>query len=85
MRLTHVLTRCAAKVRAAARRVGQTLGLIRRTVSQALARAITPWVLRLLRSGAIVVSDQPFADPSLEALDLPPGIEPGRYFLRRLR
>ena len=53
--------------------------------SQALARALTPWVLRLLRPGAIVVSDQPVDDPALEALELPAGIEPGRYFLRRLR
>lgn len=53
--------------------------------SRALARAVMPGVLRLLKPGAIVVSDQPVDDPALEALPLPAGIDPGRYFLRRRR
>lgn len=42
MRLTNVLNRCAAAIRAAARRVGQSLGLLGRTVIQTVARAIVP-------------------------------------------
>ena len=53
--------------------------------SQALARAMLPQVLRLLQHDAIVVSDQPLADPALEEIALPAGIRPGRYFLRRRR
>ncbi len=53
--------------------------------SQALAGKMSPLVLRLLKPGAIVVSDQPINDPALEAMPLPAGIEPGRYFLRRRR
>lgn len=53
------------------------------SASRALARSLTPLVLRLLKPGAIVVSDQQIDDPALEVLPLPDGIEPGRYFLRR--
>jgi hypothetical protein len=53
--------------------------------SQALARAMTPLVLRMLKPGAIIVSDQPLSDPALEAMSLPAGIAPGRYFLVRRR
>jgi len=53
--------------------------------SQALARAITPAVLHLLRPGGILISDQPVDDPALEKLPLPEGIKPGRYFLQRRR
>ena len=51
--------------------------------SQALASAMMPLVLRLLKPGAVVVSDQPITDPALEGMPLPAGIEPERYFLNR--
>ena len=53
--------------------------------SQRLAHAMIPFVLQLLKPGAILISDQPVADPQLEALNLPAGIKPGRYFLQRRR
>ena len=53
--------------------------------SRQLARAMTPFVLQLLKPGGILISDQPIADPQLEALNLPAGIKPGRYFLQRRR
>lgn len=53
--------------------------------SRALAAKMMPLVLRLLRPGAIVLSDQPVDDAALDVLPLPAGIEPGRYFLRRRR
>lgn len=51
--------------------------------SQQLARAMTPFMLQLLKPGGVLISDQPIADPQLEALNLPAGIKPGRYFLQR--
>jgi len=53
--------------------------------SQRLARAMLPFVLRLLAPHGILISDQPVDDAALEALPLPPGIKPGRYFLHRRR
>jgi hypothetical protein len=53
--------------------------------SQRLARAMTPFVLQLLKPGGVLISDQPIADQQLEALTLPAGIKPGRYFLQRRR
>jgi len=53
--------------------------------SRALARIMTPQVLQLLRPGGILISDQPVEDAALEALPLPAGIKPGRYFLQRRR
>ena len=53
--------------------------------SQQLARAMTPFVLQLLKPGGILISDQPVVDVALEALALPAGIKPGRYFLQRRR
>ena len=53
--------------------------------SQRLASAMVPFVLQLLKPGGILISDQPIADPQLEALNLPAGIKPGRYFLQRRR
>jgi hypothetical protein len=51
--------------------------------SKRLARAMLPFVLRLLKPGGILISDQPVADAQLEPLALPGGIKPGRYFLHR--
>jgi hypothetical protein len=51
--------------------------------SQALVRAMTPLVLRLLKPGALILSDQQIDDPAFAAMPLPEGIEPGRYFFRR--
>jgi S-adenosylmethionine-dependent methyltransferase len=51
--------------------------------SKRLARAMLPFVLRLLKPGGILISDQPVESTELEALPLPAGIKPGRYFLHR--
>ena len=53
--------------------------------SQRLAAQMGPLVLQLLKPGAILISDQPVAGAELEALALPAGIKPGRYFLHRKR
>ena len=51
--------------------------------NRALAAELTPLVVPLLRSGAVVVSDPPLADPALKAVALPDGVAPGRYHLYR--
>ena len=53
--------------------------------SQQLARAMLPAVLQLLKPGGVLISDQPVDSAELEALALPAGIKPGRYFLHRRR
>lgn len=50
----------------------------------ALVREILPSLVRLLRAGAIVASDQSLDHASLGALPLPEGVRPGRYFLYRV-
>ncbi|WP_303982522.1 class I SAM-dependent methyltransferase [Dongia mobilis] len=53
--------------------------------SRALAASLSPDIARLMRPGAVLVSDQPMADASLHPLDLPPGVKPGRYFMAEKR
>lgn len=52
-----------------------------RTAAQAawLGPALRP----LLAKGAVVASDQPLVEDGYEALTLPSGVKPGRYFLLR--
>jgi hypothetical protein len=53
--------------------------------SQALGAEIAPLIDVLMAPGGIVVGDQVMRAPRWEDLPLPPGIEPGRYFIRRVR
>lgn len=50
MRLTHVLRRCAALVRGAARHVGRALGHLGRTVVRAATRALAPTAAAVTRA-----------------------------------
>ena len=51
--------------------------------NRALAAALTPLVLPLLRQGAVLASDPPLDSPELAPLRLPDGVAPGRYHLYR--
>ncbi|MGQ0664784.1 MAG: class I SAM-dependent methyltransferase [Pseudomonadota bacterium] len=51
--------------------------------SAELAAWLGPALTPLLAPGAVVVSDQALAGPGWVALDLPPGVAAGRYFLYR--
>jgi predicted methyltransferase len=42
-------------------------------------------LFELLKPGGVLISDQPVESADLEALALPAGIKPGRYFLHRRR
>jgi len=50
----------------------------------ALVADVLPWLVRLLRPGAIVASDQSLDHELLDALRSPEGVRPGRYFLYRV-
>lgn len=80
----------SATIGEAAQKLGPTVALahcdtgsgdVRATAAQAawLGPAIRP----LLRSGAVVISDQPLAAEGFTALALPAGVREGRYFLYR--
>jgi len=53
--------------------------------SQALGAEIAPLIDALMAPGGIVVGDQPMRAARWEELPLPAGIEPGRYFIWRVR
>ena len=81
----ETLPQAAAQLGAGSALANLDVGSGDEQASRALAREIAPLVLRLLRPGAVVVSDQPIDDAELEPIPLPDGVEPGRYFLRRRR
>jgi hypothetical protein len=49
----------------------------------ALSAALTPLIVPLLASGAVLASDQPLANLELAPLPLPAGVAAGRYHLYR--
>ncbi len=48
-----------------------------------LARFLSGYLPKLLCPGGLVVADQDLAPPGATALELPPGVKPGRYFMYR--
>jgi hypothetical protein len=48
-----------------------------------LAAALGPLIRKIMRRGAVVVSDQELNVPGLTAMPLPQGVKPGRYFINR--
>jgi len=53
--------------------------------SQALGGEIAPLIDALMAPGGVIVSDQVMNVVRWEELPLPPGVEAGRYFIRRAR
>jgi hypothetical protein len=51
----------------------------------ALADFLSGYLAALLAPGGVVVSDQPLSFAEAEALALPEGVKPGRYFMLRRR
>ena len=51
--------------------------------SRALVAALAPFIVPLLRDGAIIVSEPPLVVAGWEALELPAEVRPGRYHLYR--
>jgi hypothetical protein len=77
----ETLPQAALELGAATALVHADIGSGDVAASRSLARALAPLLLPLMKRGAIVVSDQPIADPALQPLPLPPEIEPDRYFI----
>ena len=78
----------AATLPQALQRLGATAALAHvdlgsgdRAASENLARLVTPQLRKLMRKGGVLVSDQAMIDPGFRALDLPYGVQPGRYHL----
>lgn len=44
---------------------------------------LRPSLLQLMRTGAVLLSDQEIADPAFTPLPLPAEVKPGRYFMLR--
>ena len=71
-------------------RIGPTAALIHADLGSGDVEAtrrqaveLAPLIDALLQPGGIVVSDQALEAPRLQALQLPAGVKPGRYFLYR--
>jgi SAM-dependent methyltransferase len=75
---------------AAAARFGATVALVHSDLGTGdaelnarLAAFVAARLPDLLRPGGVVISDRDVGPADAEALPLPAGIEPGRYFMRR--
>lgn len=79
----ETLPRAAAEIGDLAALVHADIGTGDKAQSVALARAIAPLVIPLMRPGGVLAADQPFDDGRLESLPLPAGVQPGRYHLYR--
>ena len=81
--MTETLPATFARLGPAAVLAHCDLGSGDRRASAALASAIAPHVVALMRPGGLVVSDQEFKIHGLDPLALPEGVPAGRYFLYR--
>jgi len=52
--------------------------------NRALIKALGPALDALMAPGGIIVSDQEFQVAGWQLLDLPAGVEPGRYFINKV-
>jgi len=77
------LPQAAARIGAPAALAHCDIGSGDRAATAALAAWLAPALVPLLRTGAVVASDQPLAARGLAALPLPDGVALGRYFLYR--
>jgi len=78
--LPNALTRIRAKAALAHCDVGTGV----RSDNRALAQFLGPTLTALMARGGMVVSDQQLDVPGWTPVELPPGIEPGRYFINRV-
>jgi len=79
----ETLPQLRARIGATAALVHADLGSGDIAATRRQAMELAPLIAALLRPGGIVVSDQPLETARLQALDLPAGVKPGRYFLYR--
>lgn len=79
--LFDTLPQAVAQLEGQAAMAHLDIGTGDKAASVALVARAAPDLTRLLRVGAIVVSDQPISHPSLEPIDLPKGVKPGRIHM----
>ena len=79
--LFETLPRAVSQLAGQAAMLHLDIGTGDRGASMALVARAAPDLIKLLRSGAVVVSDQPVDHPSLSPLDLPSGTKPGRIYM----
>jgi hypothetical protein len=79
--LFETLPRALAQLEGQAAMAHLDIGTGDRDASTALVARAAPDLARLLRPGAVLVSDQPVNHPLLRPLDLPAGIKPGRIYM----
>jgi hypothetical protein len=78
------LAAAAARIGAPAALAHCDIGSGDAAASRALAAAVAPLLAPLMAPGAIVLGDQPMAQPGWTALPLPSGVAIGRYHLYRV-
>ena len=81
--LAATLPAAAARLAGAAALVHSDIGSGDEAASRALAAWLATALPPLLAPGAVVASDQPLPQPAWQAVPLPEGVAPGRYFLYR--
>ena len=79
------LTQAASALRGTVAICHADIGSGDEAASQALGAEIAPLIDALMVPGGIVVGDQVMRVARWEELPLPPGVEAGRYFIRRVR
>ena len=81
--LEETLEAALPRFRGAVALVHADLGSGRPEQDARLSAFVAARLPQLLKAGGVVASDQNVGWPGAEALDLPPGVKPGRYFLFR--
>jgi hypothetical protein len=83
--LRETLPEAGARFRGTAALAHMDVATGEAAASLALAAALLPALLKLLRSGAVIVSEPPLDAAALLPEALPDAVAPGRYHLYRRR
>ncbi len=83
--ILETLPRASARLGPVAALAHSDIGTGDAAGNAALAAKIVPHLARLLRPGALVLSDQKFSVEGWEKVALPEGVPSGRYFLYRVK
>ena len=81
--ITATLPQALARLGANAALVHTDVGTGDQESNTRLAATLAPMIRSVLRKCGIVISDQALTTPGLQALPLPEGVKPGRYFMNK--
>jgi len=79
----ETLPRAVAQLGQTASMVHVDCGSGKPEIDAQVVAVLKPGLLQLMRSGAVLLSDQEIADSGFTALSLPAEVKPGRYFMLR--